>query len=110
MKRFVEGAARGQSSRRLEREAGRNFEVMWLLGRLVPDHKTVADFRKNKSVFRPAGVNDGSSIVDETRSFPAPVRNVRFWVLPSVRANLDPFETLLRMGYVTDFENRAPFR
>jgi hypothetical protein len=25
------------------REAGRNFEVMWLLGRLVPDHKTVAD-------------------------------------------------------------------
>jgi len=37
---------RVQSSRRLEREAGRNFEVMWLLGRLVPDHKTVADFRK----------------------------------------------------------------
>jgi len=37
----------GQSSRRLEREAGRNFEVMWLLGRLVPDHKTVADFRKD---------------------------------------------------------------
>jgi transposase len=30
-----------QSSRRLEREAGRNVEVMWLLGRLVPDHKTV---------------------------------------------------------------------
>jgi len=38
---------RVQSSRRLEREAGRNFEVMWLLGRLVPDHKTVADFRKD---------------------------------------------------------------
>jgi transposase len=36
-----------QSSRRLEREAGRNVEVMWLLGRLVPDHKTVADFRKD---------------------------------------------------------------
>ncbi|MGQ0486114.1 MAG: IS1182 family transposase [Hyphomicrobiales bacterium] len=36
-----------QSSRRLEREAGRNFEVMWLVGRLVPDHKTVADFRKD---------------------------------------------------------------
>jgi transposase len=31
-----------QSSRRLEREAGRNVELMWLLGRLVPDHKTVA--------------------------------------------------------------------
>jgi transposase len=36
-----------QSSRRLEREAARNVEVMWLLGRLVPDHKTVADFRKD---------------------------------------------------------------
>ena len=38
---------RVQSSRRLEREAGRNFEVMWLLGRLVPDHKTIADFGKD---------------------------------------------------------------
>src|SRR5678809_1361921 len=38
---------RVQSSRRLEREAGRNFEVMWLLGRLAPDHKTIADFRKD---------------------------------------------------------------
>ena len=37
---------RVQSSRRLEREAGRNVELMWLLGRLVPDHKTIADFRK----------------------------------------------------------------
>ena len=37
---------RVQSSRRLEREAGRNLEVIWLLGRLVPDDKTVADFRK----------------------------------------------------------------
>jgi Transposase domain (DUF772) len=36
-----------QSSRRLEREAGRNVEVMGLLGRLVPDHKTIADFRKD---------------------------------------------------------------
>src|SRR5690242_4655828 len=38
---------RVQSSRRLEREAGRNVEVMWLLGRLAPDHKTIADFRKD---------------------------------------------------------------
>ena len=35
-----------QSSRRLEREAGRNVEVMWLTGRLAPDHKTIADFRR----------------------------------------------------------------
>jgi len=36
-----------QSSRRLEREAGRNVEMMWLLGRLAPDFKTIADFRKD---------------------------------------------------------------
>jgi transposase len=35
------------SSRRLEREAGRNIELMWLLGRLTPDHKTIADFRRD---------------------------------------------------------------
>jgi transposase len=40
---------RVQSSRRLEREAGRNVELMWLLGRLAPDFKTIADFRKNNS-------------------------------------------------------------
>jgi transposase len=36
-----------QSSRRLEKEARRNVEVMWLTGRLAPDFKTIADFRKN---------------------------------------------------------------
>src|SRR5712692_8905801 len=36
---------RVQSSRRLERDAGRNVEVMWLTGRLVPDHKTIAEIR-----------------------------------------------------------------
>src|SRR5919204_130044 len=41
---------RVQSSRRLEREAGRNIEVMWLLGRLAPDHKTIADFRKDNGL------------------------------------------------------------
>lgn len=40
---------RVQSSRRLEREAGRNVELMWLLGRLAPDFKTIADFRKNNT-------------------------------------------------------------
>ena len=36
-----------QSSRRLEREAQRNIEVMRLTGRLAPDFKTIADFRKD---------------------------------------------------------------
>jgi transposase len=38
------------SSRRLEREAGRNVEVMWLTGRLAPDFKTIADFRRDHGV------------------------------------------------------------
>lgn len=38
---------RVQSSRRLEREALRNVELMWLTGRLAPDFKTIADFRKD---------------------------------------------------------------
>ncbi len=36
-----------QSSRRLERETQRNIEVMWLTGRLMPDFKTIADFRRD---------------------------------------------------------------
>lgn len=37
-----------QSSRRLERETERNVELMWLAGRLAPDFKTIAGFRKDK--------------------------------------------------------------
>src|ERR1700693_5703251 len=39
-----------QSSRRLEREANRNLELMWLTGRLAPDFKTLADFRAESGV------------------------------------------------------------
>ena len=35
------------SSRRLERETQRNLELIWLTGRLAPDHKTIADFRRD---------------------------------------------------------------
>src|SRR3984893_19936 len=38
---------RVQSSRRLERETQRNVELMWLTGRLMPDFKTIANFRKD---------------------------------------------------------------
>lgn len=48
VKLFIYGYLnRVQSSRRLEREAQRNLELMWLTGRLAPDFKTIADFRKN---------------------------------------------------------------
>lgn len=48
---------RVRSSRRLERECQRNVEVMWLLNRLAPDHKTIAEFRRqNGKGVRGAGV------------------------------------------------------
>src|SRR6056300_436284 len=48
LKLFVYGYLnRVQSSRRLEREAQRNVELMWLTGLLAPDFKTIADFRKD---------------------------------------------------------------
>jgi len=48
LKLFIYGYMnRVQSSHRLEREAQRNVELMWLTGRLAPDFKTIADFRKD---------------------------------------------------------------
>jgi transposase len=74
---------RVQSSRRLEREAGRNVEVMWLLGRLVPDHKTIADFRKDNgaairkvcarfvALCRAMGLLQGTSVAVDGSKFKA---------------------------------------
>src|SRR5260370_23182443 len=45
-----------RSSRRLESEFRRNIELMWLLGRLAPDHKTIAEFRRmHRDGVTPAG-------------------------------------------------------
>ena len=48
-----------QSSRRLERETQRNVELMWLTGRLMPDFKTIANFRRTTA--RPFALHAGSS-------------------------------------------------
>jgi transposase len=74
---------RVQSSRRLEREAARNVEVMWLIGRLVPDHKTIANFRKDNgrgirkacvqfvSLCRQFGLLAGASVAIDGAKFKA---------------------------------------
>lgn len=50
LKLYLYGYLSGvRSSRRLERECQRNVELMWMLGRLAPDHKTIADFRRTQS-------------------------------------------------------------
>ena len=64
---------RVQSSRRLEREAGRNVEVMWLTGRLVPDHKTIANFRKD----------NGPAIRKVCAQFVGLFRQLNLFLMPS---------------------------
>jgi transposase len=74
---------RVQSSRRLEREAGRNLEVIWLLRRLTPDDKTIADFRKDNgpaikkvctqfvALCRQMGLLNGASVAIDGSKFKA---------------------------------------
>ena len=54
-----------RSSRRLESECRRNIELMWLLGRLAPDHKTIAEFRR---VHRDGVTAAGAELVRLARS------------------------------------------
>jgi transposase len=54
-----------RSSRRLENECRRNVEMMWLLGRLVPDYKSIAEFRR---VHREAVTEAGAELVRFARS------------------------------------------
>ena len=61
-----------QSSRRLEREAQRNIELMWLTGRLAPDFKTIADFRKDNGAAIRAVCVSLSSFADGSSSSPVP--------------------------------------
>ena len=54
-----------RSSRRLEEECRRNIEVMWLLGRLAPDHKSIAEFRR---LHRAAVTHAGAELIQFARS------------------------------------------
>jgi transposase len=74
---------RVQSSRRLQREVGRNLEVIWLLRRLTPDDKTIADFRKDNgpaikkvcaqfiALCRKMGLLNGASVAIDGSKFKA---------------------------------------
>jgi transposase len=75
---------RVQSSRRLEREAGRNVEVMWLTGRLAPDHKTIADFRKD----------NGPAIGKVCARFIALCREIGLLAQPSVAIDGSKFKAV----------------
>jgi len=54
-----------RSSRKIERESHRNIEVMWLVGELKPDHKTIANFRKDNKKAIKAAFRQFTMICDE---------------------------------------------
>lgn len=59
------------SSRKLERETNRNVEVMWLMRRLTPDHKTIANFRKDNAVVLPQVFREFSKMCRQLNLFGA---------------------------------------
>lgn len=70
LKLYIYGYLNGvRSSRKLEKEANRNVEVMWLLGKLAPDFKTIADFRRD----------NGEAIRRAAREFTAVCREMELF-------------------------------
>ena len=73
-----------QSSRRLERETQRNVELMWLTGRLTPDFKTIADFRKD----------NGKAIRQVCREFIGVCRNLELFTQAVVAIDGSKFKAV----------------
>ena len=73
-----------QSSRRLERESQRNVEVMWLTQRLMPDHKTISDFRKD----------NGKAIVGVCREFVGVCRRLELFTQAVVAIDGSKFKAV----------------
>jgi transposase len=96
---------RVQSSRRLEREAGRNVEVMWLTERLAPDHKTIADFRKDNgpairkvcaqfvALCRQLGLLAAASVAVDGSKFKAVNNRDRNFTQAKMQRRMDQIET-----------------
>ncbi len=95
---------RVQSSRRIELEAIRNVEVMWLIGRLVPDHKTISNFRKNNgrgirkacvqfvSLCRQFGLLAGASVAIDGAKFKAVNTRDRNFTKAKIKRRLTQIE------------------
>ncbi|MES2992165.1 MAG: IS1182 family transposase [Pseudomonadota bacterium] len=73
-----------QSSRRLEREAQRNVELMWLTGRLAPDFKTIADFRRD----------NGMGIRNVCRRFVSLCRDLKLLTVAAVAIDSSKFKAV----------------
>lgn len=104
-----------RSSRKLQREAGRNVEVMWLLGKIVPDFRCISDFRKNnagaiKEVFREfvklcnkAGLLSHETVVIDGSKFRAVNADQKAYVRQNVQVMLEQANERIEK-YMTELE------
>ena len=93
------------SSRRLEREAGRNVELMWLTGRLAPDFKTIADFRKDNGPAIRAACRRFVELCREVGLFTLQVAAIdgrKFKAVNRRDANFTPAKLKARMAQVEE--------
>ena len=93
-----------RSSRRLEAECQRNVEVMWLVNRLAPDFKTIADFRKDNTVAfsatcrafvqfcRSAGLVKGDLVAIDGSKFRAVASNRRYMSTKHLKRDLEKLD------------------
>lgn len=97
-----------QSSRRLEREAGRNVECMWLTAKLAPDFKTIADFRRDNGaairsvcrqfvlLCRELGLLGGGTVAVDGSRFKAVNTRDRNYTPAAVRRRIEQVEAGLQ--------------
>lgn len=104
-----------QSSRRLERECGRNLDLIWLTGRLKPDFKTIADFRKDNglairkvckqfvALCRDINLLDGRVVAIDGSRFKAVNAKAKNYTRGKLRQKLSEIDTAIQR-YLTELD------
>lgn len=94
-----------RSSRKLERETLRNVEVMWLLRRLTPDHKTIANFRKDNARVLPGIFREFTKLCRELQLFGAELVGIdgsKFRAVNSRERNFSAAKLSRRLQWVEE--------
>ena len=94
-----------RSSRKLERETLRNVEVMWLLRRLTPDHKTIANFRKDNARVLPGVFREFTKLCRELQLFGAELVGIdgsKFRAVNSRERNFSEHKLSQRLQWIEE--------
>jgi transposase len=109
-----------RSSRKLEKESHRNIEVIWLLRKLQPDHKTISDFRKDnsrslKKVFRQFvmlckgwGLYGNELVAIDGSKFKANNHNSRCFTMQKIKKTLKEINEKIE-GYLRELDETDEF-